>query len=81
MTDNPQQSQIIIFWYHTSYFRKYAKNRAYTKIQIPWQKKYSADLWNYSVSVDEQVSGDIGLIDIWKFRMNQNSGVILRSSD
>ena len=42
-----------------------------------WQEKESADLWNYAVPVDEQVADDISLFDIWKFRMNQNRGVML----
>ena len=46
-----------------------------------WQETESADLWKYTVSVDEQVVEDISLFDIWKFRMNQNRDVILRSAD
>ena len=48
---------------------------------MQWQEKESADFWNYAVSVDEQVSGDIGLIDIRKIRMNQNRDVMLGSKD
>ena len=42
-----------------------------------WQETESADLWNYAVSVDEQVVEDISWFDIWKFRMNQNRSVML----
>ena len=48
---------------------------------MPLIKKEIADLWNYTVSVDEQVSGDISWIDIRKIRMNQNRGAMLRSAD
>lgn len=41
----------------------------------------SAYLWNYAVSVDEQVVEDIGLIYIRKIRMNQNRDVILECAD
>lgn len=68
-------------WSHTLFFRKYAKNRAYTKFQISWQKKESADLWNYAVPVDEQVTGDISWFDIWKNRMNRNRDMMLGTED
>lgn len=52
-----------------------------TKFALTQCENLSAYLWNYAVSVDEQVIEDIGLIYIRKIRMNQNRDVILECAD